>query len=273
MLIAAGRYLPFLCGGLYDAGEESAVKIIDCSPRAIRGDGLSLFERIGGTLSRGFSGDDGVEARETAAVMLQKFLDDRYSLIQSFQPPDLDVTIPVVLIGPPGVYVIYPSQIKGSYRASGEAWLVEGPPGRFNPVQPNLVQRASLMAGAVRVYLEHAGFPFPKIEPVLAFTNLNLRVESENAPVRIVSSEAFDRFATSLTQTQVALGPENARKLIGCFTHPPVVKEEPETPAPARRAAARRLPFSRDQLLLLGLMALAEVLLLIAFAVYLIVAA
>jgi hypothetical protein len=249
---------------------------------------MDWLDRLRGTIQHGFNWFAELEAYDQAADALARYLDHRFVLLRNVLLPGLELAIPFILVGPSGVHVLTPAAEKGIFQARGDAWLEAD---------------ASLMAEAVRIYLEREGMPFPKVEPVLLCVDPGVHIESLRPSVRIVMSDAFDRFAASLMGIQVALGPETAEKLIGLLTKAGkthVVEPEPKpmslaevegiagpdeeqaAPKPPPRPPinlniqapdfARRLNLTTRQLTILGIIAGLEILVVIAFLIFVLVA-
>lgn len=279
------------------------MKTIDCSPTPVKSSEMDWLDRLRGTIQHGFNWFAELEAYDQAADALARYLDHRFVLLRNVLLPGLELAIPFILVGPSGVHVLTPAAEKGIFQARGDAWLEADASQEFHPVKPNLLTRASLMAEAVRIYLEREGMPFPKVEPVLLCVDPGVHIESLRPSVRIVMSDAFDRFAASLMGIQVALGPETAEKLIGLLTKAGkthVVEPEPKpmslaevegiagpdeeqaAPKPPPRLPinlniqapdfARRLNLTTRQLTILGIIAGLEILVVIAFLIFVLVA-
>jgi hypothetical protein len=53
--------------------------------------------------------------------------------------------VPIILLGPTGIYVIHVTYLRGRYEAKGDTWNVESGEG-YKPAPVNLVQRTMRMA-------------------------------------------------------------------------------------------------------------------------------
>jgi hypothetical protein len=260
---------------------------------------ISLENRVRGTLRFGLSWYGDMEAQEQFSVRLQRHLSDEHLLLRNAQLPGTDLIVPLILLSPQGVRTIVASSKKGIFRAKKDQWYsFSRGARRFQRARPNMQALAIANAQAVHSYLQSQGVPLPEVEPVLAFTDPKTHVDSANPEVRIVQADAFDHFATNLQKYQPIMDQEDIRELTGLILDPPkpepVVEEIPEEiieeteverssrPRPpaadevdpfrledspaARQAEAGRLNFSRSQWLLLGLLALMNLLIIIVFA-------
>jgi hypothetical protein len=258
--------------------------------------GISLEDRIRGTLRFGLSWYGDMQAQEQFTVRLQRHLSDEHQLIRNAQLPDTDLIVPLILLSPQGVRTVLATSKKGIFRAKNDKWLTfNRRVRRFRPTRPNLQSLASSYSQAVHAYLQRHGVPLPEVEPVLAFTDPKTHVDTAQPEVRIVQADAFDHFASNLQKFQAIMDQEDIRELTGLILNPPkpepevaeeipeeVEEDEPAKPRPpaadeldpfrledspaARRAEAGRFNFSQSQWILLGLLALMEFLIIIVFA-------
>ena len=67
---------------------------------------LSFQDRLQGMLKFGFYWPKDLIAQDKFISLLQKDIDQRSTLIRDFTLPDVEITIPFILVGPPGVNVI-----------------------------------------------------------------------------------------------------------------------------------------------------------------------
>lgn len=264
------------------------MRIIDKSPFVAEDGSISLFNRLRGTLQYGNTWFRDMQAQEEAIRALGPVLDNRYTLLRNIVLPDAGVPIPMTLVGPNGIWVLYVSGLRGVYRAKNDTWArMDG--GHFRPVKPNLVRRTHLLARAVQTYLEKQGLhDLPEVQGALLFTDPNHHVDTISPAVRIVLSDALERFGISITRQPEALTSQQVEEIVAAL-----VAESPEeddasapseefppgkapTPRPAPLAKAGSLGdfvghinlTSRQWMLLGGLFA-AEVLILFLFVLLL----
>ncbi len=183
---------------------------------------ISFVERIRGTLKYGGSWYRDAQAQEMIISRLQSHLDDEYTILRNFTLPELDVTIPLILIGPTGLHVIYGSAQNGIYEAEGDQWKVMNPNlKRFRPARPNLITRTKLLNRAVTRHLKRLGSQEITPEPLLIFTDPEVHVDTKSPAVRIVMADALDHFAVSLTKVDPILGAGDIPKLVKLLQTPP----------------------------------------------------
>jgi hypothetical protein len=236
------------------------MKLIDRSPIPVKPEGLDVATRIRGTMKYGPSWPEEIRAQESCAKILKRYLNDRYTLLLNLELSDLEVPIPMVLVGPVGVLVLYVSAMSGAFRAHGEDWLVLQTGRGYKPTRPNLILRTFLMARAVEVYLKRKDFSVPEIQGVLLFMNPRAFVETIRPMVRVVMSDAVEKLVTSLTQGQPVFDSRVVEAIVDALANPvseqppaePTVPAPPPPPKPSRlKQFIAQFNFSRGQWLTL----------------------
>ena len=97
-----------------------------------------------------------VKAQKVVIGVLDQLLAPGYTLLRNIQLPGVKVTLPIVLVGPGGMYLLAVTTLKGTYHAIEGSWQVESQ-GKIKPVRPNLLRETSMMAQAVENHLERVG--------------------------------------------------------------------------------------------------------------------
>jgi len=276
------------------------MQIIDKSPLVSEDGSISFFNRLRGSLQYGKSWFGDMQAQEEVIRALS-VLDNRYTLLRNIPLPEAGVPIPLVLIGPAGLWVMYVSGLRGVYRAKDDTWM-RMDSGHFRPVTPNLIRRTQLLARALQVYLERQGVRVPEVHTALLFTDPTQHVDVLNPAVRVVLSDAIDRFVLSITRQEEQLPQQTIQAILAVlgtsqderqaleaedadFEFQSGLDEELdnplEEPRPRRAAPARgltgtpldpyleRLNLNRRQWLVLGGLFAAEVLVLFLFVLIL----
>jgi hypothetical protein len=236
--------------------------------------------------------DAGIKAQEAIVTRLKRGLDNRFTLLTNVLLEGLDVPIPMILVGPAGVYVLHVSGEKGVYQAKEESWWeMSGATRRFQPARHNLIKIALLLSRVVNNYLTKEEVIHPDVQPVLIFAHPGVHVDSNRPAVRIVLMDAVERFITDLIRSSDTLMPgdvsaivEALEKVKGHFVAPEVVpmstaEQKPpsevkqrldklaETQLPLPPALAK-LNFSKRQWIFLGVVVLFEICFLMAFIFY-----
>lgn len=260
-----------------DTGKESQVKTLD--------DFLGAFK-----IKRFWSVD--LEAQEIILAAFQRVLDNKFNMLRNVTIEGAPSPIPLILVGPPGVWVLYPSALRGVFRARGDSWeKMDSRQQTYKPSSENLLTRTAQLAKAVEAYLTSHGVREVQVGSGLMFTNPGIHVEIARPVVRVVLIDALDRFITGILQGRLLYDREEVENIVRLFTNPPARVEKPaeeikaqvvESPPVERTvinkasleqidstfSKVEKLPFSSRQWLILGLLILVNIIILIAFALY-----
>lgn len=232
------------------------MKIIDKTPFLSEKGEIGLLDRLQGTLKFGLNWYPELEAQKAVISQLERLLERGFTLIRNHDLGASGIVIPLILLGPPGVFVMYVTQLRGMYRAKGDSWgRLSGE--RFQPASINLLTRTARLARALQVFLERQGVTLPAaVEPVLLAADPGLHVESVRPIVRVVMSDALKQFALSLFQQRPLFSLEAVHELVERILNPrPPKAAEPEMPpatpeqppAEAARSRAQALFRSAEQ--------------------------
>jgi len=147
------------------------MKVKDYSPILYQGGQLSVIDRIQGTLKFGASWDGDMKSQELIIRYLSPNLGSAYMLFRNLSLPEFDIPIPLILVGPPGVTLIYNNTTKGIFRAEGSVWSqMSGRRGKFKISKPNLLLRTTLMARAIESLINDLGHRDLSVEGILVLS-------------------------------------------------------------------------------------------------------
>ena len=211
------------------------MKIVDQTPFFNNETGeISLVDRGKAVMKFGLNWVADTQAQRSIMPVLENVLDKNFTLLRNVTLPGLDTSIPFILIGPPGVYLLYVTNLNGMLRAKGDQWgTISG--NAFKPEKPNLLMRTERMARAIQVFLQRQKFgDLLTVEAVLLCANPGIHVDSLRPIVRVVMRDALERFATSVTQARVLLTPEAVHDIVNRLLAPP----KPAAPAAPKPASA-----------------------------------
>ena len=213
------------------------MKVFDKTPLQNEKGEIGPLQRLQGTLKYGFSWYPELEAQKIIIAQLDRAFEKGFALIRNITLPGSQIVEPIILIGLPGVYVIYVTPLSGFYEAKGDQWNVVNN-GRASPAPINLMSRAARLARALQVYLERQGENLPApVEPVLIASSPAMHIDSMRPVVRVVMSDAVKQFAASLLQAQPVLKSQFVYDLADRIVTPRP-KTSPEQPQPAAPPAA-----------------------------------
>lgn len=203
------------------------MRIIDKTPYQSESGKINLLDQLKATLKYGADWLEEINAQKTVIAHLENALDNSYTLLRNVTLAGLGATIPLILVGPSGIYVMYTTALQGMYRAKGDTWgtLVGY---KFKQASINLLIRTAQMGRAVQVYLERQGYiSLTPIESVLLATKPGLHVDSIRPIVRVVLSDALERFAASIAQAHVVFSAEAVHDILNRITNSRSALQEP----------------------------------------------
>ncbi len=208
------------------------MKVIDKTPLQNEKGEIGPLQRLQGTLEYGLSWYAEMEAQKTVVAQLDQVLEKGFTLIRNVTLGKSTIIEPLILLGPPGVYVLYVTPRSGLYEAKGDQWNVIKS-GHSYPASVNLMSRVARLARAVQVFLERQGVTLPgPVEPVLVASSPAMHIDSLRPMVRVVLSDAVRQFAGSLLQARPVLKAEVVYDLADRIItpRPKAPAPEPETP-------------------------------------------
>lgn len=220
------------------------MKIIDQTPFFDENGEISLMDRVKAGMKFGGTWVAETQAQKTVIAVLEKTLDKSYILLRNVIPQGLEASIPLILVGPTGVFVLYATHLTGTFRAKGDQWgTISG--STFKPEKPNLLTRVERMARAVQVLLQRKGLlELAGVDPILLCVDPGMHVDSLRPIVRIVMRDALERFAISVSQARTSLSPEAVRDVAAYLLNQPrAPAAQPREAAPSPAAIPPEGPF------------------------------
>jgi hypothetical protein len=211
------------------------MKIIDKTPLLNEKGELGFVQRLQGMMEYGFSWPSELQAQKAIVSYFDRQLEKGYTLIRNYTLGKSGITIPIILLGPAGIYVIHVAYLKGRYEARGDAWNVASGDG-YKPASDNLIQKTLRMARALKSFIERQGVQVPvDIEPVLIGGDPGLHIEPVKPAVRVLMIDGVKSFVTSLTTGEQVLRTETVYELTERIIDPRPPKSK--SPAPVQVAA------------------------------------
>jgi hypothetical protein len=194
------------------------LRVHDFSPFVDENGEVNIVNRIQGTIKYGSNWYGEMQAQKQIITRLEKLLPDQYSLIRNFLLPETDIHVPIILVGPPGVWVIVASDQTGVFEARGKEWLrIDTRRDEFVPVQPNPVMRATLLSRAVQDFLAENKYSISDLEPIVLFANPGANVGANESDVRIVLIDAFGRFIRAIQVGNKIFNSSQVREIVDLF--------------------------------------------------------
>jgi hypothetical protein len=223
------------------------MKIIDKTPFRGEDGSISLIDRIQATLKYGLPWYDRIQAQEKIIAVFEKQLGRNFILMRNVTLGGTDVELPLILIGPPGIFVINVITEKGVFRAKDDEWgTISG--SQLVPAKVNQVVRTSRMGQVLKIFLERAGLKDKaSVDSILLSTDPGTHIESVRPIVRVVMSDALERLVASLAQARDSLGPEISATIAQVILSGKPVRLAPETAPEAEPEPEPTRGFFQDE--------------------------
>jgi hypothetical protein len=208
------------------------MKIIDKTPLVNEKGELSPLQNIQGRLQYGFSWPNELEAQKAIIAFFDRQLEKGHTLIRNMTLGASGITVPIILLGPTGIYVIHVTYLRGRYEAKGNTWNEESGNG-YKPASVNLIQRTARMANAVKVFIERQGVKLPvDPEPILIAGNPGLHIESVRPAIKVMMIDGIKSFAAGLATGRPVMSVDAVHDFADRIVNPrPPKKETKEAPA------------------------------------------
>ena len=220
------------------------MKIVDQTPYYKENGELSFIDRVKAIMEFGTGWFKEIEAQRSVTAVLKKSLDKNYTLLCNIIPPGLDARIPLILVGPTGVYVMSVTPKIGMFRARGDQWGTDSG-NSLRPENPNLLTLTEKMARAIQIYLERQGYTdLTNVEAILLCSDPATTVDTMRPIIRVIMRDSLERFAASIIQARIVLSPESAFNIVNRLLNPPPpLPSKPVEPAgPAAEAVSPAQP-------------------------------
>lgn len=214
------------------------MKIIDKTPLLNEKGELGILQRIQGMLKYGFNWPNELEAQKAIITFFDRQLEKGYTLIRNVPLGASGIVVPIILLGPAGIFVIHVTYLRGRYEARAGNWNQASGDG-YKPAPVNLIQQTTRMAKAVTAFIERQGVKLPiEVEPVLIGANPGLHVESVRPAIKVVMIDGVKNFVTGLTGNRPILKIEAVHEFTERIVNPRSPKRETAVPVPPAPRAA-----------------------------------
>jgi hypothetical protein len=211
------------------------MKIIDKTPLLNEKGELGGMQRVQGMLKYGFNWPNELEAQKAIITFFDRQLEKGYTLIRNMPLGASGIVVPIILLGPTGIYVIYVTYLRGRYEVRANSWNEESGNG-YKPASVNLIQVTTRMANAVKAFIERQGVKLPiEVEPVLIGANPGLHVDSVRPAIKVVMIDGVKSFASGLASSQPVLKLEAVHEFTERIVNPRSPKKD--TPASEQLAS------------------------------------
>lgn len=207
------------------------MKIIDKTPLLDEKGNLGFVQRVQGMLQFGFSWPNELQVQNAIVKYFERQLEKGYTLIRNIPLGESGIMVPIILLGPAGIYVIDVTSLKGRYEAKGDTWNVESG-NQYKPAPVNLIQRTARMARALQAYIERQGVKLQVgIEPVLIAGDPGLHIESVRPAIKVMMIDGVKSFVNGLVTGKPVLRADYVLDYTERILNPRV-QREPVMPEP-----------------------------------------
>lgn len=212
------------------------MKLIDKTPFLDEKGELGIKQRLQGMVQFGFNWPNELQAQRAIIHFFDRQLERGYTLIRNMTLGQSGITIPMILLGPAGIFAINVTHLRGRYEAKGGSWNVQSGDG-YKPADVNLIQVTARMARALQVFIERQGVNMPvAVEPVLIAAEPGLHIESVGAAVKVMMIDGIKSFVSGLASGPPVLSPEAVHEYTERIVNPRSQKKASVTaPAPPPR--------------------------------------
>lgn len=223
------------------------MKIIDQTPLVDEKGEQSFTQRLQSMLKFGFTWQTQLAAQKAIISYFDRQLEKGYTLIRNCTLGQSDIMVPIILLGPTGVYVIQITIERGRYEVNGDSWNIASGDG-YKPAPVNLVKGTMRMANAVKAFIERQGVKVPvPVEPVLIAGDPGLHIESVRPAIKVLMIDGIKSYVSSLASGRAVISNEMIHELSERIVNPrPPRKSTPTPAAPKPRAGEYGQPSGQE---------------------------
>lgn len=198
------------------------MKVIDLAQKKNKAEKAGAIDDMMNRLNQTLGGKEG-RAYDLVALKFSQVLDHHYTLIKNIPLASPGEPNPLVLMGPAGVYLIYPSLVRGIFRVRENQWemMESGGGGSYRSVKPNLVEKVLAARDKLIELLSGLDPLLQNVEAALVFTDPGAHIETERPVIRVVPQDALDRFIAGLIRSPLIINDGLVKEAVARLTQPP----------------------------------------------------
>ncbi|MCC7130010.1 MAG: hypothetical protein B6D39_05565 [Anaerolineae bacterium UTCFX2] len=235
-----------------------------------------------------------LSARDYLIQNLRGVLDNRFHMVCEACLDEKKDALPLILLGPTGIWVILTADAKGVFRIHEAVWEeLQSKRGGYKTVYPNPITVGLEKTQELLDYLTSRGISVPSIEPAVFFSDPGAHIETSKPAVRIIPMDALQRFIITVFRSPVVFDEDEVQLIIDelvCeqedaeispvaeITDIYTMRDLPEPKKPAEpsklalmareepaliRRIAQRFPFTRQQWILLAVLLVVNIIILV----------
>jgi len=245
---------------------------------------------------------DQKRARELLINAGKKILNDNYCLLCDLSLSDNKPVLPFLLLGPTGAWIINTSQLSGVARiAYKDLEILDQRSHQYRKTAQNPISEIVIMQDTLMKILDSWNLTYPNIETVLFFPNPGLHIERSKPVIKVILADGIDRFIASLLNREIVFEKDSLERTIDILSGDvfdnldlnihddfSFIEIEPEN-KPKRKPmvtshlldvargepafvekASRKVPFSRKQWIMLGVLLVLNIFLVSALIIVLV---
>jgi hypothetical protein len=245
---------------------------------------------------------DQKRTRELVINAGKKILNDNYCLLCDLSLSDNKPVLPFLLLGPTGAWIINTSQLSGVVRvAYKDLEMLDQRSHQYRKTTQNPISETFIMQDTLMKTLASWNLTYPNIETVLFFPKPGLHIERSKPVIKVILADGIDRFLASLLNREIVFEKDSLERTIDILSGEvfdnldldirddfSFIDIEPEN-KPKRKPivtpnlldaargepafvekASRKVPFSRKQWIMLGILLVFNIFLVSALIIVLI---
>jgi len=214
------------------------MRIHDFSEIKMRAGELALQDRLQGMLKYGFSWPQDIATQEKFISIIERDVDQRFTLLRNFPIPQVNVDVPMLFVGPPGARVVLISRERGIFQAKDDQWL-ELSGKSYRPAKDNLIRRTQLYMRSIEKVLRELGHPDVEVEGLIVGMNPGMHVDAQRSDVRVIQFDALRRLGSQWNREQPVLSPEKVYQVVTALTQLTDPSKSEEEKAASRQMVAK----------------------------------
>jgi hypothetical protein len=193
--------------------------LIDCTSKTANQSVFSAAaENTKKIIDHTFSGTSESKAQEAVIIYCKRILNNKFTMLRNMPLPEFELPVPLILIGPPGIFVLSVYGVKGVFRAKEDSWLeIKGQTRQYQPARPNLIQISQGFKIAVEQYLQSQGVEDAQLHGLLVFMNPGIHIDTVRPAVRVVMKDGLERFMSNLVTRPPIFNTSELKKLVALF--------------------------------------------------------
>jgi hypothetical protein len=232
-----------------------------------------FLDRIQGIVKYGLAWENDRQAQNMLIHFLQQSLDSKHTLIRNIPLAGSTMPLPITLLSPSGLRLMYPTGVKGIFRIKGDAWyLLQEKKDIYASYRPNLIRRTILMARGLANQLHKHGFPFIETEAIMFFSHPGIHIDAEDPSVQIVQADGVVHFIQEILEGQSILSDAEIEQIVDYLSKTKAEKTSPKQSQKGEQKKAEQIGFGEFRMLpwqwaVVGLLAIVA-LIIIAICAY-----